>query len=377
MVRTLFYCVLAFAAGCTAVRPGQPALDQSELLSGTALGVTEPFDPPISRAAAFEVDDAMRDFVSRETGRTKQQRAKLFTLLDAMEDVDLFALDYEATSTYTPPVTFRERQGNCLSATMLFVLLAREAGLDVSYQLVDVPPTWSDDSPDIIVVSSHVNALVETRTGRDYVVDFNDIGYDERFEAREINDDYVLALFYNNLGAEALIRREPELSFRYFRAAIDADPEISNVWSNVGVLYARQALHAHAEAAYLQALVADPRNRTAQTNLVNLYEARGDHEAANLLRERVRRYQERNPYYHFAIAERAYAEQRFNEALTAVTRAVRLKPDEQEFHHLRGLVYRELGREPEAEKSFARALLYADPAASTAEGDGETLVDGS
>jgi len=270
------------------------------------------------------------------------------------------AVKVEVASTFTPPVTFRERQGNCLSATMLFVLLAREAGLDVAYQLVDVPPTWSDE-PDIIVVSTHVNALIETRTGREFVVDFNEARYDER-EALQIDDDYILALFYNNLGAEALIRKDPELSFRYFRAAIDADPGISDVWSNVGVLYARQELDVHAEAAYLQALVADSRNRTAQTNLLNLYEARGDQEAANLLRERVRRYQERNPYYHFAIAERAYAEQRFDDALTAVTRAVRIKRDEQEFHHLRGLVYLELGREPEAEKSFARALQYAEPA---------------
>jgi tetratricopeptide (TPR) repeat protein len=364
MVRALLYCVLAMSAACTAVGPGQPVLDKDELLSGAAFGVAPTVDPPISRAQAFEVDGAMRAFVAARTGRARQERAKLFTLLDAMKDIDLFALDYAVTSTYTPPVTFREREGNCLSATMLFVLLAREAGLDVDYQLVSVPPTWSD-APDIIVVSSHVNALVKARNDRDYVVDFNEIAYDERFPSHEIGDNYVLALFYNNLGAEALIRKDNALSFRYFKAAIGADPSISAVWSNLGVLYARQGLDEYAEAAYLQALSGSARNRTALTNLVNLYEARGDHAAAEAYRERVRRYQDRNPYYHFALAERAYSEQRLDDALAAVNRALRLKGDEREFHHLRGMTYLALGRESEAERSFARASLYPEPSRSS------------
>jgi Flp pilus assembly protein TadD len=154
------------------------------------------------------------------------------------------------------------------------------------------------------------------------------------------------------------------LSFRYFRAGIEADSTISAIWSNLGVLYARQGLDEHAEAAYLQAFALSSRNRTALTNLVNLYEARGDHAAAELYRERVRRYQERNPYYHFAIAERAYSEQRLDDALEAVNRAIRIKGDEQRFHQLRGQTYRALGRESEAEKSFARASEYAEPPTS-------------
>lgn len=372
MARALLYCVLAMSAACTAVGPGQPAIDKDELLSGATLGVAEQRDPPISRAEAFEVDDEMRAFVASQIGRTKQHRTRLYTLLDAMKDIDLFALEYEVTSTFTPPVTFRERQGNCLSATMLFVVLAREAGLDVDYQLVSVPPTWSDE-PDIIVVSSHVNALVAARNDRDYVVDFNEIGYDERFPSRKIGDSYVLALFYNNLGAEALIRKERALSFRYFRAALEADPSISSIWSNIGVLYAREGLDEHAEAAYLQALAGSPRNRTALTNLVNLYEERGDHEAAELYRERVRRYQAQNPYYHFALAKRAYSERRLEDALAAVNRALRLKSDEQQFHELRGMTYLGLGRDSEAEKSFARAATYAEPGVSSPAGQDARL----
>jgi Flp pilus assembly protein TadD len=351
------------------VSPGRPALDQAELLSAATLGVATPIDPPISRAAVFEIDDSMRAFVSDQIGRAVQERVKLLRLLDGMRTNGLLSLDYTTASTYTPRVTFYERQGNCISATMLFIVLAREAGLDVAYQLVDVPPTWSDE-PDIVVVASHVNAVVKSRSGDwDYVVDFNGTGDVSQYRSREIDDDEVLALFYNNLGAEALIRKEHDLSFQYFRAAIDLEPRISSVWSNIGVLYARLGFSQHAEAAYLQALAASQRNRSALTNLAHFYAARGDQETAALYREQVRRYQERNPYYHYAIAERAYQEERFADALAAVRRAIRLKPDEQRFHELRGLASLEIGRESEAERSFARANMYAEPTATTAGDD--------
>jgi Flp pilus assembly protein TadD len=139
------------------------------------------------------------------------------------------------------------------------------------------------------------------------------------------------------------------------------------------VLYARRGLDEHAEAAYVQSLTSRSRNRTALTNLVNLYEARGDLAAAELYRERVRRYRDRNPYYHFAIAELAYSERRLDDALEAVNRAIRLKHDEQRFHQLRGQTYLALGRESEAEKSFARASEYAEPAASKVSGENVPL----
>ena len=47
----------------------------------------------------------------------------------------MFSLDYSEV-TRTASATFHERQGNCLSFTMLFVGLARAAGLTATYQSV-------------------------------------------------------------------------------------------------------------------------------------------------------------------------------------------------------------------------------------------------
>jgi Flp pilus assembly protein TadD len=276
-----------------------------------------------------------------------------------MKDAGLFSLDYTHRETRTARAAFHERMGNCLSFTLLFVALAREAGLDARFQIVDVPPTWVNES-DVVVVGNHINALVELPQGDRFVVDFNALDPRSKFAEHPVADEYAIALFYNNLGAEALLRKEYDLSFQYFREALVTSPNVAGAWANLGVLYAKSDVPAHAEAAYLQALTTGPGNRTALTNLASLYESIGELELAAEYRERIRNYQQRNPYYHYARARSAFNERRFEDALTAVKRAVRLKGDEAEFYDLKARAHLELGERPRAADSFVRARDYAD-----------------
>ena len=77
---------------------------------------------------------------------------------------------YDPALTRTAVELFHQRTGNCLSFAGLFVVLAREAGLDAGFQDVPVLPNWRLDG-DAFVVERHVNVIV--RSGREeYVVDF-------------------------------------------------------------------------------------------------------------------------------------------------------------------------------------------------------------
>ena len=102
-------------------------------------------------------------------------------------------------------------------------------------------------------------------------------------------------------------------------------PKIAGLWVNLGVLYSRHRHYEHAEAAYLRALEIDEDERSALANLVVVYDALGERELAAAYRERVRGYRERNPYYHYAVAARAYEHQQFAEAL-ACSRGVAAQP---------------------------------------------------
>jgi Flp pilus assembly protein TadD len=350
-VVVLLTAAQAFAASASR----DAAFDEAELLAGAALplsGTTSLVIPTSNDV--FALDEEMRAFVAPLAG-IRDTRQRLLALTQAMADHGMFSLEY-AETTRTATATFHERQGNCLSFTMLFVGLARAAGLPAAYQTVEVRPTWSNDGQ--VVIANHVNAAVRTSQRDETIVDFNIRALQGEQHSRRVSDQYALGLFFTNLGAEALMRREYEASLSYLREAARVQPEIAGVWVNLGVLYARHGQYEHAEASYLRALELDESEQSALANLVLVYEALEESELANEYRRRVQSYRERNPYYHYSVATRAYEREEFADALTAVRKALRLKPDEHEFYTLRGQALRALGRARNAEQSFARAREY-------------------
>ncbi len=361
-------CLLALLTACTAPLPLRgPTIDERALLTGDAGAATSGPLALLSREQAFGIDDNMRTFVASIVGGSDDPRERLARLLEAMKERGFASLDYDEGATGSARETFYSGTANCLSFTMLFVALAREAGLHVSYQKVEVPPKWSKNT-ELVVVRNHVNALVEMRSDRNYIVDFNLDDTGGRYRRWPVPDAYAQALFYNNLAAEALIRRDYAISLRYLREAIRLDPDSVSAWSNLGMWYSRRDNTDYAEAAYLRALRAGPGDPSVLTNLVALYGTVGRKDLAAEYKQRIRAYQQGNPYYHFAVARAAFDERKFDTALAELKHALRLKSDEHEFYLLRARAYLELGRQADAERSFehAKALDVSNraPAAS-------------
>ena len=352
----LGFVVLVATGATAAAATREPAFDETELVSGAALALSPP-DAPIAVPTAdetFALDAEMQAFIA-PLKAVRDPRQRMRALITALEARGMFSLEY-AEVTRTAQGTFHDRQGNCLSFTMLFVSLARAVGLQAGYQSVVVPPTWSNDGQ--VVVASHVNTAVRTGRGDETIVDFNLRPYQSDQRSRRVSDSYALALFYTNLGAEAMLRDDHAAALVYLREAAKVGPDIAGIWNNLGVLYARHGRYEHAEAAYLRALRIE-QEPSALTNLALVYEALGESELAEEYRGRVRGYRERNPYYHFAAATRAYEEQQFEDALASLRKALRLKPDDHEFYELRGQVEAALGNERDATESFERARAYA------------------
>jgi tetratricopeptide (TPR) repeat protein len=360
MVRASLLGIVVLVATTTAAAaaPRQPAFDEAALVSGSVLELAPPATPVVvpTPDEAFALDAEMRTFVA-PLQAFRDPRRRMFALIEAMEARGMFSLEY-AEVTRTVSGTFHDRQGNCLSFTMLFVTLARAAGLSATYRSVDVPPTWSYDGT--VVVANHVNTAVRNSGGDETVVDFNIRPYQSDQRSRRVSDAYALGLFYTNLGAEAILRADYYAALVYLREAAGVYPDIAGIWVNLGVVYARHGKYEHAEAAYLRALEADYNEPSALTNLALVYKALGETDLADEYRERVQGYRERNPYYHFALATRAYDEQQFADALTSVRKALRLKPDEQEFYTLRGEAQAALGKARDASRSFELAREYAE-----------------
>jgi Flp pilus assembly protein TadD len=348
---------LVLAAG-TGPASAADIITHEDLLSGAAVfgervDISKLPDPGI-----LEMDDTMRAFVAEQIGGANSGREKLRRLLGGMIESGLLSLDYNQVETKTAKQTFYDRLGNCISFTNLFVALGREAGLDVSYQTVDVPPMWYEDS-DLVILNKHINALINTRFEGDVVVDFNVSEFKGNYESHPVDDSYAFALYHNNIAMDALTDGRIEESFRYLKKAILLDPTVPGPWVNLGVFYSKQELPDYAMAAYETGLDLDPKNRSALTNIAALHRSLGNEAAANRYSRRIRAYQKRNPYFHYYRAQFAYENDRIDEAQQSLHRAIKLKKNEHQFYFLMGMINYKLGNQQEALENFVKARELA------------------
>ena len=139
MRASLLGFVVFVATGATAAAATrQPAFDETELVSGTVLALALPDEPIVVPTAdeTFALDPEMEAFVA-PLKDIRDPRQRMQALIAALEARGMFSLEY-AEVTRTAPGTFHDRQGNCLSFTMLFVTLARAVDLPAHYQSVVV-----------------------------------------------------------------------------------------------------------------------------------------------------------------------------------------------------------------------------------------------
>lgn len=295
-----------------------------------------------SMESILAASDAMRAFLDRHVDRAAPAGARLQQLLAGMADDGYLDVQYESTTTRTAEETFTSKTGNCLAFTNLFIALARLARLDVNYQLVDVPPSWSRQGA-WVVLDRHINAIVHGvrihgAYRQDYVIDFNIADYQGNYRREEVEDHKAFALFYGNLGVEDLRSGDYPGAYAHLVRAIELAPRQSAHWANLGVLFGLAGLPREAEAAYLRGLRFERGHPTALANLAKLYHDTGRPQSALAVETRIRRLRDQDPYYHYQRAWHAYRQGQWSNAAEYLNLAISLKRDEHQFFALRALL---------------------------------------
>lgn len=321
--------------------------------------------PALKDQAVIDIPDVdllslspgMKEFVEQHSRADKRSRAKAWSL--AYATMTPYVLDFEYDPHVTLPAaeTFEARTGNCLSFSSMFVAMAREAGLRAYFQEVTIPPVWSNVN-DNMLVSKHVNAVAYDR-GKTYTVDVSrrvSSGYEE---TRRLSDREALAQHYNNLGVEALIKKDNALAFGYFRKALELDSQLDYIWSNLGVIYRRNGQTADATLAYETALKLEPEQAVALNNLYVIYTEDEVLEKAEELRKQVERNQRKNPYYIQNLALEAIEEQRYSDAIALAKQSLRIDSNEYRFHYTLAQAQFHAGKTAKAQASLDQALELA------------------
>ncbi len=354
----LLSLAMAFLTACTGptIAPDSRSLSTEELLRAEPL--TGPTDvPELEDIDVLALDQDMLDFLNEHVDPDRGYFLRMHDLIYAMISDGTFGLEYDE-STRTAEETFHARHGNCLSFTNMFVAMAREVGIDASFQEIEIPPSWSLEG-DTYTLSRHVNIFIDLGAGYSREVDFNIDDFRGKYERRLISDERALAHYYSNIGAEYLRKEAPLEALRYFRKAIAVDPRFAPAWSNLGALYSDEGHYSYAEAAYVRALRVDPHELVAMSNLGQLYKFKGELDLAEWYNQKSDRHRMRNPYYRYDLAENAFFAEDYETAIKHLKYSLRKEKNDDSFYYLLGLSYLQVGNEAAARKSLEKAELTA------------------
>lgn len=306
----------------------------------------------------FMLDQAAMDFVDSAVNLTRDPYEQMEALVDKIFDRSELNLLYMGNANTVASETFHNRAANCLSLSIMTYSLAQYAGMGVRFQDVKIPEYWTRRDG-YSLLNGHVNLRILPRNSDNVIhllkhgvqVDFDPLVGRQNFTTRMVDRQTILAMFYNNLGADALLSNSYSKSYAYFRAAIKVEPDFDSSWVNLGILSRLNDHYELAEASYKQALAINSENLTAWENLAYLYELDNKPLLADEINARVESQRRDNPYHHFIMGEQEFEEHNWQAALQHYRDALRLDKSKHEIYFGLAKTYFELG-------DFIRSAMY-------------------
>jgi len=286
---------------------------------------TPPQTPLVNSDSIFALPSALNQEINNLLARQPSNETKgqfiLTTLFGnksvvadvGIEKANLTEFRYDNSNTTIAEVTYANARGNCISLSILAYAIANSVGLSPVVQEVEIPMQWqrivnSD------VVNRHVNVRIRKPLhsyqnaidySRDLIIDFYPTNYHRGISTRAVSKDELLAMFYSNLSAEALLKNELELAYANIKTALNYKPSFDAAWLNLAQIYLRKAKTSEAEAAIREGLRHNPNHYLLLFSLLHQLEAKHADSEAQKIRERIAQRQRNDPYYLYNEAMRA------------------------------------------------------------------------
>lgn len=329
---------------------------------------TPPPAPPVPESPSdpFYLPPEAKAFAHNSTWTFDSTKMKLQALLRATfapRSEGGLGLTYDNSRTRTVAEVWRDGKANCLSMTAFFVMACRSVGIQEEFAEVLNTNHWSRKGT-IVHYERHVVALTPQPPFNDTVADFVP-------ELRKRYGVYVVsalpehrfrALYYSNLGVEALTAGDLAGAEDKVQLSLAADPKCSVGWNVLGVVQAALGNQGRAEEAYRRAIALDPKDGAPIGNMEILMTAEDRSEEAYKFRQLGEQVRKKDPYFHAYLAEEALDAGNLDEANANIKAALKLIPQEPDFHVLLGRVKLAEGDMDGALKAIQEAKHWSNPA---------------
>ncbi len=263
-------------------------------------------------------------------------------------------LQYDLLPTRNADETFIARAGNCLSFVNLFVAIARNQRLNPFYVEVQDYQRWNY-SNGVVVSRGHIVAGMNV-DGELRTYDFLPYKPKSYRDFNPIDDLTAMAHYYNNLGAEALMREQVDVAEPYLKIANALAPDFHKAMNNLGIVLMRNGRVPETIALYERGLSLHPDNVPLLNNLARAYQEGGRQEEAMALLDRMEALNATNPFIFVYRGELALSQDDTEAALDFMRQALRVDSEIPEVHLGLAKVFIARGNLDRARHHVERAL---------------------
>lgn len=287
----------------------------------------------------FALSDEMK-LMAKNISLLRDPQTKAMKLLKQFFSPDNINLAYKSGANVIASQAYRNKEANCLSLTIMAYAIAKEAKLNVAFQRVEVPEYWVRNGK-ANMLTGHINlAVLQPKSPNTLLffdrqsieIDFDPFVKKKVFPKHQIDKNTVLAMFYNNKGATALVDGDYLSAYAYLKKATTVAPDFSSAWGNLGILYRINDLEESAIATYRHAIYLDGGNLTAMENLSKLLHRKGANEEAKLIDGHIMRKRANNPYYYALLADENFHKGYYSQAINHYKKAIKLNAGIHEFY---------------------------------------------
>jgi len=299
-----------------------------------------------SEAEIFALSEKMK-IMARTIALERDARKKANKLLEIFFNPENIDLAYKSEANVVASEAFQNRQANCLSLTIMAYAIANEAKLDVAFQNVNIPEYWVRNGS-VNMLTGHINLKVlEPKSAQTLLfyeragveIDFDPFVLKKTFPKQRINKNTVIAMFYNNKGANAMVKGDYLRAYAYLKSATKVAPLFSSAWGNLGILYRLKGYQKNALKSYRYAINLNPNNLTAMANLSLLLHINGHYDEAKQLDAYIMRKRANNPYYYSLLGDEKLYQGAYYQAINHYKKAIKLNENIHEFYFGLAKVY--------------------------------------
>ncbi len=270
-------------------------------------------------------------------------------------------------ATHTASEAMALNSGNCLSLAILTTALAREAGVDLDYQLMSDDPVYELQGQ-LVEKGVHVRTRLYDPdwTPPQYthlirrpalVVDYFPTGT-EIFLANVSPEDFI-ARYYRNIAADALAAGDFDTAYWNTVVALEQAPGDAESLNTLAVTYRRAGMEDIAETVYRYGIATATEKLSLLKNYHLLLESQGRDSEAAAVERQLETMDDPSPFHWFQLARSAMDAGNYHGAIRYFGKAIERAPYVPDFQAELAKAYYMAGERSKAKQAFRRAIELA------------------